>query len=74
MSQAENKTKAEQNKADRKQEARAYQQYTTDKNDARKASGTSQQRAVDQSQYYKQQMETSGSYGGRLREPVRWKQ
>lgn len=65
MSQAENKTKAEQNKADRKQEARAYQQYTTDKNDARKASGGSMARAVDQSQYYKHQMETNGSYGGR---------
>ena len=61
---ANRKQKYEANKQARKDEARAYQEYTRSKSDARKQSGRTAERKVDQSAHYKHMMDTEGSYGG----------
>ena len=61
---ANRKAKYEANQKARKEEAAAYQNYQQDKAAARKASGGTAERKVNQRAHYQHLMDTKGSYGG----------
>ena len=64
MQRSDKKARYEQKQQDRKNEARAYQQFNRDRADFRKKSGNTGQRKVDQRAHYEHLQKTKGGYGG----------